>query len=64
MKIIYLDVIGTHVGNSDCPMRIAKHPNGSYWCCIDCGLPIIYSSVDVIDKATFNKIKEEIIEEE
>jgi len=58
MKVICLDIRDTHEHNPDCPMRIAQHPNGSYWYCIDCGCPILCNSVGVIDEPIFNKIME------
>jgi len=39
MEIIYLAVLETHKDNPECPMRIAHHPQG-HWYCIDCGLAI------------------------
>ena len=42
--VVALDVGGTHGKNTDCPMRIAQHPNG-HWYCVDCGLPILVKRI-------------------
>ncbi len=34
--VVALDVRGSHKHDPDCPMRIAQHPGG-YWYCVDCG---------------------------
>jgi hypothetical protein len=45
-EIVVLDVKRSHEGILDCPMRLFRHPQG-YWQCIDCGLPILNTSMRV-----------------
>lgn len=50
MMIMTLDVRATHVNNSDCPMRISLTPDGRNWMCVDCGLQILWKSIEVEEK--------------
>lgn len=44
LVVVALDVKATHEKNPDCPMRIARHPHG-HWYCVDCGLAIIVKRI-------------------
>ena len=46
MVITTLDPKGTHVNNSECPMRLAQKPSGQ-WACVDCGLEILHKRLEV-----------------
>jgi len=41
MKIMVLDVEGTHENTPNCKRRLAQDPNGK-WYCTDCGFQILH----------------------
>lgn len=48
MIVKALDVIGSHINNPSCSMRIAQDPKGN-WYCADCGVEIIWKAVGVVE---------------
>ena len=50
MRILTLDVKGTHVNNPDCPMRLVPTPDSHNWMCLDCGFYIMQAYVEVEEK--------------
>ena len=51
MIVKTLAVGKTHGDNSSCPARIMQDPLGN-WYCIDCGLQIMWESIEVEEKLT------------
>ena len=50
-RLLVLDVGLSHLNQSTgelirCPMRLVQHPGG-YWYCIDCGMAILYTALDI-----------------
>jgi hypothetical protein len=48
IQIVVLDPKLTHERNPECPSRLARHPNGTHWYCIDCGCAILSVRVNGI----------------
>ena len=53
MKIWVLDPVRSHEGR-ECKMRIATTPDHKQWHCLDCGVAILWTQVEVeeVDRAT------------
>lgn len=47
MRILALDPKKTHEHNPTCKMRVAPSPNGKDWYCLDCGCPILWTTISV-----------------
>jgi hypothetical protein len=64
IEIIVMDVKDTHKSNPDCPMRLAMHPSG-YWYCVDCKRAIHNTRIEVPDTDTNTAIhyKQQILQE-
>jgi len=45
IEVIVLDPKLTHERHPECPSRLARHPNGTYWYCVDCGCEILRTRV-------------------
>jgi len=46
LTVVALDIKGSHEKNSTCEMRIAPHPTGNHWYCVDCGIAIIAKQIE------------------
>jgi hypothetical protein len=48
MKVLTLDPKRTHEHNPGCPMRLVPTPDKHAWMCLDCGMRIMMTSVEVM----------------
>lgn len=53
LTVVALDIKGSHEKNSNCPMRIAPHPSGNHWYCVDCGIAILAKRVEADTESGF-----------
>ena len=51
LEFVVLNPKLTHEHRPECPSRLAKHPNGTHWYCVDCGVAILSTRLRALELA-------------